>query len=264
MVITSDDPKNNHRPKKRFQVLHSVQIPVSRIHELERESTAVTTRSGYAQAEKTMAGRGRPSKNKKASTKGKIEISVPPNQNVPYQVYSCGWSGCPAELHNLTMLKKHVLKVHLSGGHGATEQLSCKWEGCSFSKNFTPSSLQLHTHVMNVHIEPYAWRLGDGPYVPVTDSSSRPGTQMTILHERNQAVGEDSLIFPASYMSIQAFNRVHGNHSQQEKAKEVLKAVQRLKEQIGVGLDPGGCELATPARNWKLDDEEVYRFVRSE
>lgn len=65
-------------------------------------------------------------------------------------------------------------------------------------------------------------------------------------------------------MSIRAFNRVHGNHSQQEKAKEVFKAVQRLKEQIGVGLDPGGCELATPARNWKLDDEEVYRFVRSE
>lgn len=64
-------------------------------------------------------------------------------------------------------------------------------------------------------------------------------------------------------MSIRAFNRVHGNKSQQEKAREVLKAVQRMKCQIGVGLDPGGCELATPARLFSLnDEEEVYELVK--
>lgn len=80
--------------------------------------------------------------------------------------------------------------------------------------------------------------------------------------EASQPGGEDSLIFPASYSSIRAFNRVHGNHSQQEKAREILKAVTRLKERIGVGLDPGGCQLATPARNERVsNDEEFYEVI---
>jgi len=79
--------------------------------------------------------------------------------------------------------------------------------------------------------------------------------------ELNQLGGEDSLIFPASYSSIRAFNRVHGNTSQQDKAREILKAVQRHKERIGVGLDPGGCQLATPARNERVsNDEEFYEL----
>ena len=77
-----------------------------------------------------------------------------------------------------------------------------------------------------------------------------------------QPNSEDSLIIPASGSSIRAFNRVHGNNTQQERSREILKAVHRLKEHIGVGLDPGGCELATPARNERLDnDEDVYEVV---
>ena len=78
----------------------------------------------------------------------------------------------------------------------------------------------------------------------------------------NQIGGEDSLIFPASDSSIRAFNIVHENTSRPQKAEEILKAVQRLKERIGVGLDPGGCELATPARNERVsNDEEVYELI---
>ena len=84
------------------------------------------------------------------------------------------------------------------------------------------------------------------------------------LQDLNQPVGEDSLVFPASSISIQAFNRIHEKRTQPEKALEVLRGVQRLKEQIGVGLDPGGCELATPARNARLDDDEVYQLVKNE
>jgi hypothetical protein len=84
------------------------------------------------------------------------------------------------------------------------------------------------------------------------------------IPESNHPGNEDSLIFPASYSSIRAFNRVHGKHTQQEKAREIMKAVKRLKEHIGVGLDPGGCELATPVRNQRVsNDEDVYE-VRSE
>lgn len=80
----------------------------------------------------------------------------------------------------------------------------------------------------------------------------------------NQPQGEDSLIFPASLSSIRAFNRVHGNTTQYEKAREILKAMQRLKDQIGVGLDPGGCQLATPARNKRVSNEEDYYEVDKE
>lgn len=52
---------------------------------------------------------------------------------------------------------------------------------------------------------------------------------------------------------------MHGHNSQRDKAQGIFKAVQRLKEQIGVGLDPGGCQLATPARNERVSNEEdVY------
>ena len=89
-----------------------------------------------------------------------------------------------------------------------------------------------------------------------------PGTHAT--PDSNQTGGEDSLILPASYSSIRAFNRVHGNTSQQDKAREILKAVQRHKERIGVGLDPGGCQLATPARNERVSNDEEFYELYSE
>ena len=79
------------------------------------------------------------------------------------------------------------------------------------------------------------------------------------IPESHIAGGEDSLIFPAHQTSIRAFNLVHGHNTQRDKAQGIFKAVQRLKEQIGVGLDPGGCQLATPARNERVSNEEdVY------
>lgn len=93
------------------------------------------------------------------------------------------------------------------------------------------------------------------------DSSVR--TVPLTIPESNQPGNEDSLIFPADIGSIRAFNRVHGNIKPEDKACEILKAVQRLKEHVGVGLDPGGCELATPQRNQRVsNDEDVYE-VRS-
>lgn len=74
--------------------------------------------------------------------------------------------------------------------------------------------------------------------------------------------GEDSLIFPAHQSSIRAFNRVHGYNTQRDKAQGIFKAVQKLKEQIGVGLDPGGCQLATPARNERVSNEEDIYEVK--
>ncbi|PWY94699.1 hypothetical protein BO94DRAFT_542968 [Aspergillus sclerotioniger CBS 115572] len=197
-----------------------------------------------------MTGRrpGRPP----ASSKAQQPVASP---QIPYSVFACGWTDCQAQLHNMEVLKKHVFKVHVS------QQLTCGWKGCSHSESL-PAAL-LFKHVKKDHLDPVAWRLGDGPSVPGTvgnDAGASLGPWG--IPDTARPVGEDSLIFPASSRSIHAFNKVHGNNTPQEKTREIFKAVQQLKEQIGVGLDPGGCELATPARNERVsNDEEVYEVV---
>lgn len=123
----------------------------------------------------------------------------------------------------------------------------------------------MYKHVLSEHVVSIAWTLGDGPSVPATEDrvageSPLPKT----IPESTQPGGEDSLVFPASYSSIRAFNRVHGNHTQIEKAREIFKAVQRLKEHIGYGLDPGGCQLATPTRIGRVSNDEDVYAVRHE
>ncbi|KAL4907170.1 hypothetical protein BDW74DRAFT_166686 [Aspergillus multicolor] len=147
-------------------------------------------------------------------------------------------------LHNLDVLKKHLFKNHVS------RQITCGWKNCQFTGTLPATELMQH--------------LGDGPAVATSvnrDSSSSP--MFLTIPESNQPGNEDSLIFPADYRSIRAFNKVHGNSSQEEKAQEIFRAVQRLKEHIGVGLDPGGCELATPLRNQRMSAEEDVYQVRS-
>ncbi|GIJ92066.1 hypothetical protein Asppvi_011041 [Aspergillus pseudoviridinutans] len=187
----------------------------------------------------------------------KIEVTIPVTSQIPYQVYTCGWENCQAELHNLEMLKKHIFKVHVP------YTLTCQWKDCTFRENLP--AVQLYKHVLSEHVVSIAWTLGDGPSVPATegrvvDESPVPKT----IPDSIQPGGEDSLVFPASYSSIRAFNRVHGNHTQIEKAREIFKAVQRLKEHIGYGLDPGGCQLATPARIGRVSNDEDVYAVRHE
>ncbi|GIK05721.1 hypothetical protein Aspvir_009834 [Aspergillus viridinutans] len=187
----------------------------------------------------------------------KIEVTIPVTSQISYQVYTCGWENCQAELHNLEMLKKHIFKVHVP------YTLTCQWKNCTFQQNLP--AVQLYKHVLSEHVVSIAWSLGDGPSVPATEGrvageSPVPKT----IPESIQPGGEDALIFPASYSSIRAFNRVHGNHTQIEKAREIFKAVQRLKEHIGYGLDPGGCQLATPARIGRVSNDEDVYAVRHE
>ncbi|KAA8651319.1 putative C2H2 finger domain protein [Aspergillus tanneri] len=195
---------------------------------------------------------GRPPGRPPANSKVEVAISAPP---ISYPVYTCYWKDCQAELHNLDMLKKHIYKVHVSFN------ITCLWKDCSLSENMPAASL--YKHVKKEHVEPIAWKLGDGPRVPEPGGGSTSQCPcFATLSESKQPQSEDSLIFPASYSSIRAFNRVHGNHTQYEKAREILKAVQRLKEQIGVGLDPGGCQLATPARNERISrQKDVYEVI---
>ena len=51
-----------------------------------------------------------------------------PSSTPTYQIYKCHWDTCPAELHNLETLKKHVRK-HRHGKNFA-EGVPCLWKNC--------------------------------------------------------------------------------------------------------------------------------------
>ncbi|KAL4988072.1 hypothetical protein BDW68DRAFT_159947 [Aspergillus falconensis] len=195
--------------------------------------------------------RGRPPG---STNKHKVAAPVGPPQRTPsYPVFACRWGNCQSELHNLELLKKHLFKSHVS------YQITCGWKGCTYTG--TLPAAELMKHVKKEHLDSLAWKLGDGPAVPTSVDRDISTVPLTIPGS-NQPGNEDTLIFPAEYNSIRAFNKVHGNNSQLEKAREIFMAVQRLKEHIGVGLDPGGCELATPLRNQRVSNEEDVYEVR--
>ena len=125
-----------------------------------------------------MAGRGR------SGTKQQTAKIQKPAPSVPYQVYPCGWASCQAQLHNLKTLKVHVIKIHLSsnnnhkaraiteGANGDDDdddndearQFTCLWKECSCVRGLSRGKLR--EHVLDEHVEPYAWKFGDGPFVP--------------------------------------------------------------------------------------------------
>lgn len=126
--------------------------------------------------ESTMAGagssdsaprRGRPpgSKNKQPSKSSlkvpKIEVAIPVPPQVPspsYPTYQCDWDACQAQLHDIKTLERHIIKVHISG------QTGCRWHGCpNAMRRYT--GVELRKHMQLAHVQPLAWKFGDGPSV---------------------------------------------------------------------------------------------------
>jgi hypothetical protein len=90
----------------------------------------------------------------------KPKVAVPPPAAAPaasYPVFACHWGNCQTEHHNLDLLKKH-LKKHVS------MSMVCGWNGCTVTAAMPAAELM--KHVKKVHIDPLAWKLGDGPAVP--------------------------------------------------------------------------------------------------
>ncbi|KAL4925127.1 putative C2H2 finger domain protein [Aspergillus undulatus] len=248
-VQLTPPPQQQPQPQPQPQIQIQIQAqPQPAASPVSRSSFGAQTPNTPNTMEKKR--RGRPP----GSTNKPKVAALPPAVQAPtasFPVFACRWLNCQAELHNLEALKRHLFKVHVS------QQLTCGWRGCSFTGTLPAAVLM--KHVKKEHLDSLAWKLGDGPTVP---TSVDPGKTATVTIPTHQPGNEDSLIFPAEYRSIRAFHKVHGNNSQQEKAREIFKAVQRLKEHIGVGLDPGGCELASPLRNQRVSDEEDVYEVR--
>lgn len=103
---------------------------------------------------------------KSLTTKPKTSTSRPESQlqEPKYQVYKCHWLDCDAQLHSLEVLKKHVTKVH--DRQHAEDKYRCRWRGCSSNTDaafpFKDISGWLG-HIDKEHLQPVAWKLGDGP-----------------------------------------------------------------------------------------------------
>jgi hypothetical protein len=130
--------------------------------------------------------RGRPpgAKNKnttktalKAAVTGSARnaAAAPVLQAVPepsYPVFTCEWASCPAQLHDVHTLERHVDKVHVVG------QTSCQWSSCpNANTQYVGDGLGEHVH--QAHIEPLAWKYGDGPAVKATGENT--STSHTVI-----------------------------------------------------------------------------------
>ncbi|EAU34112.1 predicted protein [Aspergillus terreus NIH2624] len=109
---------------------------------------------------KMVVGKRPPGRPPKSSKPPMVEKPA----GVPYPVYRCCWRNCCAELHNLDMLKRHIGRTHIP------HTLVCEWTDCTVTKNMP--AVELLRHVKKEHIEPIAWKLGDGPSVPRTSEKA--------------------------------------------------------------------------------------------
>lgn len=101
---------------------------------------------------------------KKSTSGPRIEVAIPRPSSVSYPVYSCEWQDCQSELHSLALLRQHLLKSHIP------YTITCGWADCSCTEKMAASDLS--NHVKTEHLEPIAWKLGDGPSVPGTGETS--------------------------------------------------------------------------------------------
>ncbi|KAJ5800513.1 uncharacterized protein N7518_002581 [Penicillium psychrosexuale] len=170
------------------------------------------------------------------SVANNVEVAIPREQPVHYQIFPCKWEECIAELHNLDSVRAHIVKVHIP------HSLVCKWEDCD---NKTPmAAADMFRHLSSEHISKMAWALGDGPKVPVTAEiqSNHP----SVMGDRSARKG--TMILPVEQIAVEAFSKVHGKSTIKTKAQALLEAGRHWKQQIGPEMDWSDRRLSTPAR----------------
>lgn len=120
--------------------------------------------------------KGRPPK-LPAATPREIYDSLKPE----FIRFICEWEGCPAQLHNLETLERHIRVVHVKPTAALEGPVSCRWGKCplplddSSVKTFGTSE-ELQRHVDEVHIPVQRWFVGDGPKIPISgEAAGRSG-----------------------------------------------------------------------------------------
>jgi len=209
------------------------------------------------------AGTGTPSKLTKTQPK-------PPSPGPEYQVFLCDWEGCRAELHNLSTLRKHIHKVH--GKPSANGDYKCVWTGCAKPStnmeggrsvtrwtHFSSKVIdQWKQHVEKKHLEPIAWKQGDGPAGGVSSASEAELSEayLSDAHGRHLTPRVVVPAPPTAPASGPARSNAH------EAALEVEREATKRKRAIGVGIDKGGARLVNDKRRQGfIDDDDTAMVV---
>lgn len=193
------------------------------------------------------------------STKRSSQPSAP-----IHRVYECRWKDCPAELHNLETLRKHVRRHRDAFDE---PPYPCLWEGCRANRTTNaeePEPLDFQTdaswnkHMNGRHIEHYAWLLGDGPHTPRSSDteasdclSDSQGRQMTPVVGGS---GHRPDPLPLS-SKRRAYHKAHGHITEREKAEAFLAASEARRRNFGPGMDKNGVDLVTKDKNALLSDK---------
>ena len=211
----------------------------------------------------TASGLGRRSKNTGSPKSSQQKSPI-------FRVYKCQWKGCPAELHNLETLKKHVLK---HSGHYDDGPLPCLWKGCgrkvegneeASEEEDMHQPLEFGTkeiwakHMERRHIIDDAWRLGDGPNNRsdsdmsdyVSDSAKRQVTP--IISGKGPP---DPLPLGSGSKSAKVYHKAHGNTTEQGKAEAFMAASEERRRGFGPGIDRTGATFVTKRKQALLNDE---------
>ena len=102
---------------------------------------------------------------------------MPRDPSPTFNVYKCEWEECKTELHNIDTLRKHMIKLH--GKPGPEGDFECFWSDCFKDRSgpedvpfFFDSMGEWMEHVEAAHIKPMARKLGDGPRIGLSGSTS--------------------------------------------------------------------------------------------
>ncbi|KAL9126417.1 MAG: hypothetical protein Q9217_004528 [Psora testacea] len=179
-----------------------------------------------------------------------------------YNVYKCHWAHCPAELHSLDTLRKHVRKQHRER-HG-DGPWPCKWAGCFHPSHSGPEShfsqegetnerghdggerrrlifgleKSWDTHIEKRHLNEYAWELGDGPvaYQPDVESlENRSGSRHQHAGSRAQS-SSNYLTDPLLDTDLKVakdYHKAYENATPAERQKAYAKPITAKKKAIG-------------------------------
>lgn len=192
----------------------------------------------------------------------------PTSPEPEYQVYKCEWKDCGAELHNLATLRKHLYKLH--GKPDTALQYKCMWSDCGkvveevngrITTRITRPSFWFEDgwkqHVGKAHLEPIAWRLGDGPTSGVSEPSEALLSEAYLSDAQGRRV-TPRVVIPVQQASAAAHPPRSSAH---EKALEVERQAIKRKRDIGVGIDKGGASLATDKRRQGFIDNDDTAMV---
>ncbi|KAL8807969.1 MAG: hypothetical protein Q9182_000435 [Xanthomendoza sp. 2 TL-2023] len=211
----------------------------------------------------TKRRRGRPSKQSPRTSQQSTPI---------HRIYACKWKACPAELHNLETLKKHVAKH----GDKYDVPIPCLWKGCGEVRDDDnddekadeeqperqplayPTKDIWAKHMERRHLADYAWKLGDGPSVRsdsemsdyASDSAKRGGAPVI----RNEEGRPDPLPLTSSGKPAKIYHKAHGITTELGKAEALLEASEARRRRLGPGMDRVGATFVTKQKNALLDD----------